>query len=238
MAESVYKVVELVGTSTESWKRAATAAVETAAETLRDLRVAVVVEQGLQIEEGKGPARQSHTRALWAGGDLLVRTPRKKAGSDWAIWSRRFVGLVWAHLVLSNRASISILVRMHSCGLSEVVRRHPINLRHRWLSGRVSFERLRWAFGGERRETAQGVDNRVVEGWADCSGGTAFDSGYAVALRLAIQQVEERLQGGVRQRKVVNYREALERDHLPSKSWFGRNLGPKPIGRRKGFRLV
>jgi flavin-binding protein dodecin len=53
MAESVYKVVELVGTSTESWERAATAAVETAAETLRDLRVAEVVEQDVQIEEGK-----------------------------------------------------------------------------------------------------------------------------------------------------------------------------------------
>jgi dodecin len=49
MAESVYKVLELVGTSTESWERAATAAVERAAETLRDLRVAEVVEQDLQI---------------------------------------------------------------------------------------------------------------------------------------------------------------------------------------------
>ena len=53
MAESVYKVVELIGTSTESWERAATAAVETAAESLRDLRIAEVVEQDLQIEEGK-----------------------------------------------------------------------------------------------------------------------------------------------------------------------------------------
>jgi dodecin len=53
MAESVYKVLELVGTSTESWERAATAAVERAAETLRDLRVAEVVEQDLQITDGK-----------------------------------------------------------------------------------------------------------------------------------------------------------------------------------------
>ena len=53
MAESVYKVVELVGMSTESWERAATAAVERAAETLRDLRVAEVVEQDLQITNGK-----------------------------------------------------------------------------------------------------------------------------------------------------------------------------------------
>lgn len=53
MAESVYKVIELVGTSTESWERAARAAVERAAETLRDLRVAEVVEQDLMIEGGK-----------------------------------------------------------------------------------------------------------------------------------------------------------------------------------------
>jgi flavin-binding protein dodecin len=53
MAESVYKVVELVGTSTDSWERAAVAAVERAAETLRDLRVAEVVEQDLVIEGGR-----------------------------------------------------------------------------------------------------------------------------------------------------------------------------------------
>ena len=53
MAESVYKVLELVGTSTESWEKAASAAVERAAETLRDLRVAEVVEQDMQITDGK-----------------------------------------------------------------------------------------------------------------------------------------------------------------------------------------
>lgn len=53
MAESVYKVIELVGTSTDSWEKAATAAVERAAKSLRDLRVAEVVEQDLVIEEGK-----------------------------------------------------------------------------------------------------------------------------------------------------------------------------------------
>ena len=53
MAESVYKVLELIGTSTESWERAATAAVERAAETLRDLRVAEVVEQDMQLNDGK-----------------------------------------------------------------------------------------------------------------------------------------------------------------------------------------
>lgn len=53
MAESVYKVIELVGTSTESWERAARAAVERAAESLRDLRIAEVVAQDMQIEEGR-----------------------------------------------------------------------------------------------------------------------------------------------------------------------------------------
>jgi flavin-binding protein dodecin len=53
MAESVYRVTELVGSSSESWERAAAAAVETASHTLRDLRIAEVVEQDLVIEEGR-----------------------------------------------------------------------------------------------------------------------------------------------------------------------------------------
>lgn len=53
MGESVYKVIELVGTSTESWEKAAAAAVERAAESLRDLRIAEVVELDVQIEDGK-----------------------------------------------------------------------------------------------------------------------------------------------------------------------------------------
>ena len=53
MAESVYKVIELIGTSTESWEKAAQAAIERAAESLRDLRVAEVVQQDLLISEGK-----------------------------------------------------------------------------------------------------------------------------------------------------------------------------------------
>jgi len=53
MAESVYKVIELIGTSTESWEKAALAAVETAAQSLRDLRIAEVVELDLQLEDGK-----------------------------------------------------------------------------------------------------------------------------------------------------------------------------------------
>lgn len=53
MPESIYKVIEIVGTSSDSWERAATVAIERAAQTLRDLRVAEVVEQDLVIEDGK-----------------------------------------------------------------------------------------------------------------------------------------------------------------------------------------
>ena len=53
MAESVYKIVELVGTSTDSWEKAATAAVERASETLRDLRIAEVAQLDMHIEDGK-----------------------------------------------------------------------------------------------------------------------------------------------------------------------------------------
>ena len=50
MAESVYKVIELIGTSKESWEKAASAAVSRAAESLRDLRVAEVVKLDLQLD--------------------------------------------------------------------------------------------------------------------------------------------------------------------------------------------
>jgi len=50
MSESVYKVIELIGTSKESWEKAASGAVEQAAKTLRDLRVAEVVELDMQLD--------------------------------------------------------------------------------------------------------------------------------------------------------------------------------------------
>jgi flavin-binding protein dodecin len=53
MAESVYKVIELIGTSTESWEKAADAAVEAAAKSLRDLRIAEIAQLDMQIEGGK-----------------------------------------------------------------------------------------------------------------------------------------------------------------------------------------
>ena len=53
MSDSVYKIIELVGTSTESWEKAAANAISKASETLRDLRIARVEEQDLHIKDGK-----------------------------------------------------------------------------------------------------------------------------------------------------------------------------------------
>jgi flavin-binding protein dodecin len=71
MAESVYKVIELVGTSTESWEKAAGAAVARAGESLRDLRIAEVKELDLQIEEGRVVAYRTKVKVSfkYEGGD-------------------------------------------------------------------------------------------------------------------------------------------------------------------------
>jgi flavin-binding protein dodecin len=53
MADSVYKVIELVGTSSDSWEKAAAAAVKLASKSLRDLRIAEVAELDMVIEDGK-----------------------------------------------------------------------------------------------------------------------------------------------------------------------------------------
>lgn len=53
MPDSVYKIIELVGTSTESWEKAAANAIETASKTLKDLRIAEVVLMDAQLEDGK-----------------------------------------------------------------------------------------------------------------------------------------------------------------------------------------
>ena len=53
VAESVYKIIELVGTSSESWEKAAKAAVDRASKSLRDLRIAEVVQLDLQLKNGK-----------------------------------------------------------------------------------------------------------------------------------------------------------------------------------------
>jgi len=53
MSESVYKVIELVGTSTDSWEKAAAHAIETAAQQLKNLRIAEVSELDVQLEDGR-----------------------------------------------------------------------------------------------------------------------------------------------------------------------------------------
>lgn len=53
MSESVYKVIQLVGTSEESWEKAAAVAIETASETLHDLRIGEVIEQDVTVKDGK-----------------------------------------------------------------------------------------------------------------------------------------------------------------------------------------
>ena len=71
MAESVYKVIELVGTSTESWEKAAEAAVQRAAKSLRDLRIAEIAELDLALSDGKVQAYRALVKVSfkYEGGD-------------------------------------------------------------------------------------------------------------------------------------------------------------------------
>jgi flavin-binding protein dodecin len=62
MGESVYKVIELVGTSEKSWEKAAAAAVERAGKSLRDLRVAEIAELDLVINDGKVAAYRAKVK--------------------------------------------------------------------------------------------------------------------------------------------------------------------------------
>ena len=59
---SVYKIIELVGTSTESWEKAAEAAVETASKTLKDLRIVEVIKLDMQLEDGKVKAYRARVQ--------------------------------------------------------------------------------------------------------------------------------------------------------------------------------
>ena len=70
MPESVYKVIELVGTSSESWEKAAAAAVTLAAKSLRDLRVAEIVSLDMHLEDGKVKAYRAKVKVSfkYAGG--------------------------------------------------------------------------------------------------------------------------------------------------------------------------
>lgn len=71
MTESVYKVVELVGTSTESWEKAAAAAVARAGKSLRDLRVAEIADLDMHIKDGKVETYRAKVKVSfkYEGGD-------------------------------------------------------------------------------------------------------------------------------------------------------------------------
>ncbi len=71
MAESVYKVIELVGTSPDSWEKAAAAAIQRASASLRDLRIAEIVELDMQLEGGKVRAYRARVKVSfkYEGGD-------------------------------------------------------------------------------------------------------------------------------------------------------------------------
>ena len=71
MGESVYKVIELVGTSSESWEKAAEAAVARAAQSLRELRIAEVTELDMQLDDGKVVAYRTKVKVSfkYEGGD-------------------------------------------------------------------------------------------------------------------------------------------------------------------------
>ena len=71
MSDSVYKVIELVGTSSESWEKAAANAVERAGQSLRDLRVAEVTKLDMQIQDGKVEAYRAKVNVSfkYEGGD-------------------------------------------------------------------------------------------------------------------------------------------------------------------------
>lgn len=62
MAESVYKIIELVGTSPDSWEKAAKAAVDRASKSLRDLRIAEVAELDMQLKDGKVEAYRAKVK--------------------------------------------------------------------------------------------------------------------------------------------------------------------------------
>jgi flavin-binding protein dodecin len=71
MAESVYKIIELVGTSSESWEKAAKAAVDRASKSLRDLRIAEIAQLDLQLKDGKVEAYRAKVKVSfkYEGGD-------------------------------------------------------------------------------------------------------------------------------------------------------------------------
>ena len=86
MTESVYKVIELVGTSTESWEKAATAAVEKASKSVRNLRIAEIIQLDMQIEEGKMRAFRAKVKVSFKFEDQVP-----VQGYDPDIWNAKML---------------------------------------------------------------------------------------------------------------------------------------------------
>src|SRR6187397_2244289 len=80
MAESVYKVIELVGTSTQSWEKAAAAAVKLASQSLRDLRVAEIAELDMHLIDGKVVAYRARVKVSFKYEDAAA--PKKAKAED------------------------------------------------------------------------------------------------------------------------------------------------------------
>ncbi|HEV3351607.1 MAG TPA: dodecin family protein [Acidimicrobiales bacterium] len=94
MAESVYTVVELIGTSTQSWEKAAAAAVKQASQSLRDLRVAEVVELDMALDEGKVTAYRAKVKVSFkyenpGGASKTAPAPAKAPAAKKAPSKRR-----------------------------------------------------------------------------------------------------------------------------------------------------
>jgi dodecin len=84
MAESEYHVIELVGTSSESWEKAAAAAIETASTTLRDARIAEVVQLDMQTGTGNGLVYRAKLRVSFKYHMIFTLTPKfHKRSSHW-----------------------------------------------------------------------------------------------------------------------------------------------------------
>ena len=89
MPESVYTVVELIGTSTTSWEKAATAAVKQASQSLRDLRVAEVVELDMQLDEGKVALYRAKVKVSFKYETSTSSAPAKSAPAKKSAPARR-----------------------------------------------------------------------------------------------------------------------------------------------------
>jgi flavin-binding protein dodecin len=118
MSESVYKVIELVGTSTDSWEKAAKAAVDRAAKSLRDLRVAEVIEQDMVLDNGKVTAYRAKVKVSFKyEGQSLSREPRRvpawrRHAARYAATRESWTGLADVHTLMVLAGGFILLALM------------------------------------------------------------------------------------------------------------------------------